>query len=731
MTSRVSCGVLIFLFSLSILLFLFGLTFFFVWNKMIRKKKHSLTYRSIVFSICLLLATWLMRFLVGYSGYLIEDGKSILLSVPEEIVSSLVHTLQSFSLDENYLLYLKGGKALMAAVFPKSCLMPHLYSFYVSILNVLCPVIGGAVIFALLTSIFPRIKLTLWSWFPCKPIRYFSELNDRSLALAKSIRDHDARFVGSLIVFSDVYTDTDDEVVSERIQKAKLLGAICLKDDIADVSISRRKGKKIFLMDENAIGNLQALAALKGTGMSRRFHQKDEIYVFSNDDSGQMVVNSVCDSLKKELGEEKSPFIMTVNGNRNLVYNLLKNKPLFSAKDRSDAENDPYLSIVIIGSGQIGTEMFLGTYWCGQLLDYKLRITVVSNETEESFRARIDHINPEILLTENPRSELLRIYADEHSPLSPPYFSFEYVETNIRQDDMYTKMLQQGKNGRIVDADYFVVALGTDEGNLEIADKIRQYVSREKIKATDEERKTTSKKVPVAYVVFDNALNELLKENRGEDPFVDMVPFGSLGETYCLGQITVDGIRNSADTDGDSYQKMLSRVITSEPSIREYYTDSYSYWANIARAIHIKYKAFCVDASVEQYLTDAKNKDSELNRNHRLAWLEHRRWNAFMRVCGFKAPTPEEERGYIERLPNISDPNDKSNKGKHKSLVLKLHPCIVECAVSSDGAGEEPQVPSRPDLLDDVRARLKNDYPGKNLIVGNYKAYDYPLHDYH
>ncbi len=714
------------LFIVSVLLFLAGVYYFFIHNRVFKANKHSFENRIMFFSAALLAATWCIRYMVGISGVLSPDGTA--LSRSEEILNSLVHTFQSFSMDEDYTEYLTQGKVLMESLFPHTGAVKLLYSAYVSVLNVICPIMGGAILFAILTSIFPKIKLWFFNFMYWRPICYFSELNDASLALAKSIRNSDSFFLKTLIVFLDVYTDSDDEEISERIQKAKFINAVCLKEDIADISISHRRGKKFFLIDEKQIGNLQTLAAFKSKKIYKRLKHNDEIYVFGTDESNRLVVESVRSFFEEQLGAEK-PLVMSVNGMKNLVYDLLKNKPLFSAKIGKPRKAGEHLKIAVFGSGQIGTEMFLAAYWCGQLLDYKLHLTVISKEKEADFRARIDHINSDIFETSKEGSELLRVYEDEAVPSSPTYFSFSYVETDVRQDDLYTKMLHDGDGGRIVDSDYFVVALGSDEDNLDVADQIARYITLSKTEAPES-------RIPVAYVVYDDALSELLKSNCNEEnPFVDMFPFGSLDDTYCCNNITYGGLSNSVSVaEDDIYKKAVNQKLTAMMTdIKEYgkkeHKDSYSYWSEIARVIHIKYKAFCVGKSADDYIKNAKDPNNELNRNHRLAWLEHRRWNAFMRVNGFKRPTLQEEESYIRRLPVPTDQNDFQNKGKHKNLTLKLHPCLVECAVKSlDNADAEQ--PRKEDLLDQAAIRMKEKYTDKNLGTGDFKAYDYPIDDY-
>ena len=98
-----------------------------------------------------------------------------------------------------------------------------------------------------------------------------------------------------------------------------------------------------------------------------------------------------------------------------------------------------------------------------------------------------------------------------------------------------------------------------------------------------------------------------------------------------------------------------------------------------------------------------------------LAWLEHRRWNAFMRVKGFRHTDSYDAYG----VPGV--------KGAHKQLNLKLHPCLVEC----DKLGIRAELfqgkdKSNFDLLDD----LSYDLYEKGYITEDFKKYDYPIYDF-
>ena len=105
---------------------------------------------------------------------------------------------------------------------------------------------------------------------------------------------------------------------------------------------------------------------------------------------------------------------------------------------------------------------------------------------------------------------------------------------------------------------------------------------------------------------------------------------------------------------------------------------------------------------------------------HRLAWLEHRRWNAFTRVMGYRHTTLYEAYRMITH--------------SHKHMPLKLHPCLVECdqlgiksRINRHGMPEEKsraQTEDDPgyDKLDALTYHLNQ----LGLVSYDMKYWDYP-----
>ena len=430
------------------------------------------------------------------------------------------------------------------------------------------------------------------------------------------------------------------------------------------------------------------------------------------------------------------PALIPVREYQNLVFSLLREKPLFTALDQGDNK----LHVTILGSGNIGTEAFLDTIWCGQLLDRKLEITVISKEPKPDFIARINCINPDILLSgvlvgepnHEPDANLLKIYENGGKP-AEPYFAFTYIEADVCRDDLQTILYRKPEQGScIVDSDYFLVALGSDNDNLEAANRLARHVTA---------NAAANRKPPVvAYAIFDDALNQRLMDQAKKmekartsgtpEYCVEFYPFGSLSQTFSYDNLMLRKFQEHSANIRSSYQTVVSeRTMDRNAVLEGMRKDQYSFCADIARVIHIPYKAFCVKMDADSYVAKVREENSlpredltgkNLINNYMLAWLEHRRWIAFLRTRGFRCPTPEQEKMYISWLP--SNPAGKNiNKGKHKNLALKLHPCMVEC--------EQDPAEGKNDLLSCMEDRFFDNYQDKFPGRFAFKQYDYPKYD--
>ena len=378
-----------------------------VVGKLVTKPAYSGVKKAqmspmLLFSVCMLGSVWCLRYAVGYYTITATDPAQFPLTWWEEIFNSMVHTLKTFSMDEDYTQYILDGKQMLRQMFGENTLWQTVYSLYASILNFAAPVAGGAIILDVLASVFPKIRLFFSGIAIWREKYYFSELNDASLALARSIaKESSVPFKKPMLIFTDAYADDDDEKGNELLQGAKALGAVCVKDDLLHVAKSVRGKRTFFLIDAKPIGNLQTLADLSD-GRESSCLKDATVYLFSENDLYTRVEGQVRESLLEHgFAEEELPLIVPVLGSRNLVTNLLVDYPLYEPLIGKKAGEDgkKKLKVTVLGSGSVGTETFLSVYWFGQMLDTDLQITVVSKESEPSFRGRINGVNPEILRT--------------------------------------------------------------------------------------------------------------------------------------------------------------------------------------------------------------------------------------------------------------------------------------------------------------------------------------------
>lgn len=746
--------------------------------------KRVLLNPMMLWTIFLLLSIWVLRLATGL--YIITVCPENSLYGWEEIINSLIHALQTFSMDEDYTEYLKYSKGMMDTLTGGNEVWRIAMGAYSSLLNAIAPVVGGALILEIIANIFPRIRLYISALLGWKQKYYFSELNEGALAFVQSIREEESKksfyhLRRPIIIFTDVYVARHEEKDSEMLKTAKSLGAICVRDDLAHVP-KRGFGKRLFFLIEiNEAANLQALVDLSDE-YNYRFLKNSTVCLLAESDSYSVVEAQVRNKLikkeikrgikkkiQKEFKVDELPRIIPVQYYRNLISNLLVEVPLYeplvAMKQRCNAaEKEPItdgsgerdyriaednLDVTIFGNGIIGTEAVLSSYWFGQMLGVKLNISVVSKDPKKEFYSKLNYINPEIRQSTDEKDPIL-IY--KYPEKNPPYASIKYCEFDVKSggfwgnDDFLEYVdskpfdatfsmsvshdvtdtandrcgvdeaertceraddeknaVEEKKNEKfsfeqLLDTDYFIIALGSDKENLDVANKLYRRLGEEYLEQNH------PKCCVIAYVIYDSDLCEALNinslhtlDNDGKIK-IYMKAFGSLKEVYSYSNIFMTKNRVDAEETGAAYNSVLNLKDVERDFLGGYgFAGDYKVWANLSRAMHLKYKVFSmgwIKSSVfdeksddgkthEQKVREAcnrykriqiglaiKGEDDEAVKelNERIcaiAWLEHRRWNAFTRVKGFRS-TKQYAR-YYDISPD-----------KYKEMSLKLHPCLVE-----------------------------------------------------
>lgn len=708
---------------------------------------------ALLFTLGFIASAFFLHYAVGcYRIHHLPTGAYVP-AYMEELVDALFRAVRIFGIPEHYTEFVNDLRTMLVATVPEHLAWSQNWIVgYATVLNITIPIAGSALILGIFARAFPKLMLC----FKCLPFWrekcYFSGLNPQTVALAKSILEaYRAEkkwwHWRPVLIFTDAYVDNEMEHSFELMLEAKQLGAVCLRDDLAHIRKTKGGKRSYFLMEEDEYANLPALMGLV-EDHNVPYMKKAVIYLFVGSNLYERLEKNIRERLtapekkslrerwkategksffakvktlwnnykanKYKLIEDDLPLLVPVNAHRNLVNNLMVDVPLY---EPLVGTNKTELNITILGNGSIGTEAFLSAYWFGQMQccpDGKkmkpcdLHIHVVSQDDEKTFWDKVDYFNPEIRRTCDKNDAILNWDQDpKHKNL--PYASVKYYPSNVKMGSM-------GENQEWLKSDYFIVALGSDADNIAVAEKLRIHIGK-RHKETSDYTNTV-----IAYVVYDTDLCQALNARSRVEYGVYMHAFGHLEQVYGSDNVFMTRSRVLADQTGTAYQQRRSTHLQ-EQKARSSEKGNYSHWSDLARVMHITYKIFSLGwITTSLFEDEAKHREemgvlkrryarvcglsashlTEADRHWHadleekkeyLGYLEHRRWNAFVRSLGYR-------------------------KSTEKNYSLKLHNCLVETRGPQAADPYLYMTEEKLDYLDDLRTE-----------DCDYKAYDYSYDD--
>lgn len=371
---------------------------------------------------------------------------SLQLSPWQAFFSSIQHAFRLFSFDGDFL-----EKISAFTQYPEE--EREFYLTYGSFLFAFAPIITLSFILSFFKNLISHIKYLSCFWATA---HVFSELNEKTLALAQSINNQSKHFLWlfprNLIVFTDII-DRKEEQSLELLHQAKQLGAILFRQDIASVHFkSKHSLRKVhfYLISEDEAEKIRHAERI----MDHYDFKRVSLHVFSDGIRTELLMTT------KKTTHIK---VVRVNDIQSLIYdNLDKNGiHLFKRARHVPGERDAVISAVIVGLGKYGHEMLKALVWFCQLEGYKLKINVF--DADKKATARFKELCPELMdrAHNNIKKEGDAYYdITIHSGIDVDVPSFE------------------DKLKQITDATYIFVCLGDDEINLSAATKIRAMCQR-------------------------------------------------------------------------------------------------------------------------------------------------------------------------------------------------------------------------------------------------------------
>ncbi len=583
--------------SILILFFIFIIITKFFVNK---SKKNIKVFNWLIASIFL---SACIAFYPVYYGIFNEDKfpafKSFLLS--------LHNAVRMFVLNAEYMFIIENIKGISRDIKP-------FYTTYIAILFVLSPIFT----FGFILSFFKNLSAVIryrFNFF--HDIFIFSELNEKSITLAKDLKNNDFKRV---IVFCDVF-ENNEEKSFELISEARKLGAICFKKDILNINFKLHSTKKqlyFFTIGEEKKENIN-----QSLRISERYNHisNSHLFMFSNDIGSEMLMSTINNHKMK---------VRRINEAQALINFELYNNPgkIFSnATISQDATK--MISAIMIGTGEYGSEMLKTLIWFCQMDGYKLKINAFDKNPsiEDEFAMQC----PEILDSRYNGVEV----SDE------AYYDVSFTPgVNVNTKEFIEKINQ------ITDATFVFVALGTDEENIKTAVDLRMTFERMKIK-------------PIIQTVVQNTslakgLNNITNYNNQKYDIDFIGDFESIySETVIL--------------DSPLEKEALSRHMKLGKE-DDFWNYEFNYRFSIASAIHMKAKIACK-------IPGAGKKEEELTEKEYaiISALDHRRWNAYMRSQGYiysgsNNATSRNDLGkmhnFLVAYNNLSEEDKKGLKGR-------------------------------------------------------------------
>jgi len=677
----------------AVLAFALGLGYF-----LVRAGRRSLSRRLLLLNGALLCSIFLLELLFGLNA---EE--------PMKLSMLVINSIKGLKMTADY-------KSIMqpAAIFMAEYPDWLLYIFR-SFVYTLAPITGFTLVYDVVAGFSPSLKLFL---LRRRPVFVFSGLNERSLRLAEDIaarRPVDK----ALLVFAGCGPD------SEKLRPAaKALGAVCLEGSLDRCEYFRKSRLCcLFVMQQDAQGladgeNLSLLQSLMKAENSV-WPEKGgcSIFFFTNSADTVESVRAIKLDYRARRGAEKSAVlkIHVVRDYAQSCAKLMDREALWQAAEGL-APGEP-LRILVLGFNSFSKEMVKTLFWCGQLLEHPLRLCLVSPEGG-GFEHWLRRHKSE--LVESCTEGAACLSYNRAGDRAEPYAALAFVSEDMDSLDVGGFLSQarhydcgSGEQFCLEDYSCFFVMGGEDGQNMDIAARLRRELSY---------RHTEGLAPKYIYTLIEDENLRCTAQLRYEarnDAAVKMRSFGSLSQRYSWDSISMDSayLHSSA----------AAAEPHSLPGMEESRDDIYNEWSNAARAVHLNYKMFCAGCAARpgedragaeaEYLARARA-DEQLYFS--LTWLEHRRWNAFLRAEGFRAPARLHETlrdSSLEELKKL--PEWRQRAYCYKNIPDRLHPCLVESS---------PKYADGPDFLDTV-SRLRDHVDGKPLSDGGLsglKMYDAP-----
>lgn len=481
---------------------------------------------------------------------------------------SIHNTLRLFVLDGDF-------DFIINEIAPISGWLHTIYMIWAAILFVASPILT----FGFVLSFFKNItSYTSYLLHYRSDVYIFSELNEKSLILAESIRRTNKK---CLLLFTDVY-ETEEETNFEHRKEAQSLNALCFKKDIVTVNFkfhSQKSLRSFFMIGADETENIdQALTIISTYGK----HSNSRLYVFSTSIEGELLLNSA---------EKANIKVRRINEVQSFIFRNLYENGAQIFDTAKEEETGKQIHAVVLGLGRYGTEMVKALTWFCQMDGYRLKIDAY--DQDEKAREKFALLCPDLISPEHNG-----VFIDGDSQ----YTINIHNNVDVRTGDFADNILSMEV------PTYIFVCLGDDVQNIRTAVDMRILCERRGINP------------PIQAIVCNSRECKTLtniQNFKGQAYNIDFV--GDFATSYSQKVIINSELEMEA----------LARH-TKWGDEDSFWNFEYNYRSSTASAIHKKMKIHCGIPGIELPVQNRTEEEKYVLRN-----LEHRRWSAYMRSEGY------------------------------------------------------------------------------------------------
>ncbi len=415
------------------------------------------------------------------------------------LLISVHNSLRIFILDGDF-------DVIVKSLRDQNVVLRVCFSLYSAFLYVIAPVLTFGNVLSLFKNIKDEIR---YKWHKNKPHFIMSELNEKSIALAKSICSQQKNAV---IVFTDVFEQNKEDDY-ELLTQARDMNAICLKKDISHLDITNKKGNiEVFLIGSDESENVSQAVKITTELNEKNIKHNVKVFVFSTKPSAAYIIDSIkYEKLLEHASEsgygEDCFKLRRIDEKQQLIWNTVPKMKLFDLANR----NNKTLSVLIVGFGSYGIEFFKMLVWYCQFEGYKLQINIVDKRGKQpegrDYIASLIHRSCPELLKKN----------GSPSGNDAQYDIRIFSGVDALTAELDALLLCGSRDGgetsavnHLQSTNLAFVSLGDDDLNIEVSIHLRSLFDRMNGKIAHKDIDWTEEDVEIYSVVYDDQKSGIL-----------------------------------------------------------------------------------------------------------------------------------------------------------------------------------------------------------------------------